>query len=276
MPEHKDLTAANLHTVFRRVFADDVDRLADTSTYEAAEVNNAYALVLSNANSRPQVYLLTSTTGDWTAIDAGSVVQLANDAALAGFVPTIGPEQENRFVLVEDRSTQGPQLLFIKNGVVRNFVGLPATITIAANEVAGIPFAVGAGVDVNLAQAIAAGVRNEFPANTWDFTNFELTAPADGYVRTALTINFNVDAGTSMVVAFYLQRYDTGLAAWVDVSAVLAQEISPQTIPYQLASFTEVLVSEGEKYRIIVRHDDGARTLTVYRAESITNFVFSV
>lgn len=195
-----------------------------------------------------------------------------DDPGLAGVVAGLGAEDEGRLILVTDRSGQGPQVLHVDGGAARPLIGLSATVTISAVEPSGTSFVVPTATDLNLAEEIGASVRNEFPTGAWVFTDFELIAPASGYVRTALSISLNVSS--PCIVACVVQEWDG--ATWLDVGTAMAQELAPQTIPYQLTGFDELLATEGTKYRIVVRHDAaGSRSLTVYKAISITNFVFA-
>jgi hypothetical protein len=269
---HKDLAGANLHTVFRQVFATEAERLADTTAYEAGEVNNDFALVVSNVNAQPQVYVLTDAAeSTWSPLDPGIILATADDTSLTTLGESLAAADEGKLVVVADRSGQGPQLLTVIGGELRNFVALPATITISAADPDGTAVLVAAATDVNLAEGIAAGVRNEFPADVWVFEDHELVAPISGYVRTALTIQFSVSS--PCMVQFTMQVWDG--EEWLDIGVLLAQEVAPQTIPYQLTGFDEILAAAGSRYRIVARHDQvTSHTFTVYKAVSIINFVF--
>lgn len=197
-----------------------------------------------------------------------------DDAGLSTITAGLGAEDEGRLILVTARSGQGPQILHVSGGEANPLIGLSATVTIQAIDPAGIAVPIGQSAKVNIAEEIEAGVRNEFPAGAWDFTGFELTAPRSGYVRFALSIQFRVSQ--SCVVSFNMEEWDEEEEEWIDLGSVLAHEVASQTIPYHLTGFDEILATAGNKYRIVAFHDANAtRTITVYKATGIANFVFS-
>lgn len=65
MPEHDVIPAAEVHTVYRKVFADEAARLADAGPYGDAELN-IKAVQVDTAIE----YRLTATTPTWTAVGA--------------------------------------------------------------------------------------------------------------------------------------------------------------------------------------------------------------
>ncbi len=91
MPEHKLISAAEVHTVYRKVFADEVARLADAGPYKAVELN-IKAIQVDTAIE----YRLTAITPTWTAVGAVG----GGGINAGGFMPV--PVQQN----TED----GPQI----------------------------------------------------------------------------------------------------------------------------------------------------------------------
>lgn len=203
----------------------------------------------------------------------GMYFRVANDAALAALVPTLAPTDAGRLVLVDDRSGQGPQVLVNIGGVLRPLVGIPATITLSASSGPGVLVSMGAGASVNLAEILDATVRTEFPANTWEYRDYALTAPTSGIVRSTLKVDFTVSK--KMIVTFMAQEYDDDTETWVDLQKILAPHVDIASDPYDLTGIAELSVAVGRDYRIVVRHDQlTTESITVHAALSITNFVF--
>lgn len=200
------------------------------------------------------------------------LLRTADDAGLAALNATLTPSDTGKLVLVASRSGQGPQLLHVEGSTTIPLIGLSATVSIELDEPSGVAVPIGVGQKLNLADAAGAGLRFGFPEGSWDFTDSELTFPANGYVRHALTVLFDF-SGTA-ALTFALERWD-GMA-WVDAGRLIVQEVSQTITPYQLAGFRPFDVQAGQKYRLVVWHSANAtRTLTVYYLSWVTNYVFS-
>lgn len=203
------------------------------------------------------------------------LITVADDAELAALLPSLEPRDDGRLIMVTSRSSQGPQLLRAGVGASGTFVPQSATVTIKAEPVPPQAVNVAAGADINLAAILDARLTSEFPADAWDWQNYEFVSPYPGTIDLYCMARFDVNA--PCVMELMIQAYQPPSGPWQDVGAIVSQEVAPLTFPSQVTGIDQYGATPGLKTRLIIRHDaPGVRTFTISKAFLKIAYTFAI